>query len=109
LLVLSLFFPLYLAKADSGSIKASFTVALSISDVSASNITTNSATISWKTNGNATSQVFYDTVSHDSIADYAHCTHKDTNLVSEHSVTLAGLPSETTYHYRVSAEAEIHR
>ena len=94
-------FPLFSAMASGSSIVTSVTVALSISDVSASNISYYNVTISWKTNGNATSQIFYDTTLHDNIADYAHYTDEDANLVSEHSLNLTGLSSSITYHYRV--------
>ena len=94
------------ANADS-SVEGSFTVALTISDVSASNIGYYSATISWKTNGDATSQVFYDTTSHDNIADYTYHTDNDTDLASEHSLNLAGLSVANTYHYRVKSVATI--
>ena len=77
------------------------TVSLVAYEVSASNIGYYSATISWKTNGNATSQVFYDTVSHDNITGYAYHTTEAPSLVSEHSIALTGLSSSMTYHYRV--------
>jgi len=79
------------------------TVPLVTYDVSATNITHTSATISWNTNGDATSQVFYDTAAHADIADYAYSTTEDTNLVTVHSVPLTGLSWETTYHYRVKS------
>ncbi len=80
---------------------ATVTVPLITREVVASDITYTSATISWKTNGDATSQVFYDTASHDNITGYAYYTTENTSVVSEHSMTLTGLASGTTYHYRV--------
>ncbi len=80
---------------------ATVTVPLVTHEVAVSNINHTSATINWKTNGDATSQVFYDTSRHDSISDYTYHTAIDTSLVSTHSLTLSGLLSSTTYHYRV--------
>ena len=72
----------------SGITEISGTVPLVTYDISVSNIGYHRATISWKTNGNATSQVFYDTTGHGSIANYVHYTDEDTSLVSEHIITL---------------------
>ena len=88
------------ADTEHGEVDLTTTVPLTISDVSASSIGYYGATISWKTNGDATSQVFYDTEFHDNIALYADDT-EDITPVSEHSVRLTGLSSGTTYHYRV--------
>ncbi|MCK4388143.1 MAG: hypothetical protein KAW00_05160, partial [Dehalococcoidia bacterium] len=85
------------AVADTGEIDCSVSGALTISDVSASNIGYHSATISWKTNGLADSLVEYGTT-----IDYGYIVYSPT-LVSEHSITLTGLPSSTTYHYRVKS------
>ena len=76
-------------------------VALTISDVSAIRISHNHATICWSTDGKTTSQVFYDTVSHDSIADYTYYTRERKALVEKHKVTLNKLSQSTTYYYRV--------
>ncbi len=103
LLALSILLPFPSARANSGSVEVTFTVNVTISDVSASSISRYSATISWKTNGNATSQVFYDTVYHDNITGYRYYTGVDTTLVSEHSVTLTGLSSGTTSHFRIKS------
>jgi len=100
LLSLSLFLP-SVAKAGGDSIQGGFTVGITISDVSASNIGYYSATISWKTNDDATSQVFYDTEFHEDVADYAYHTDEDATLVAQHSIRLTGLSTSTTYHYRV--------
>jgi hypothetical protein len=80
-------------------------VALTISDVSAIKISHNHATICWNTDGRTTSQVFYDTVSHDSIADYAYYTGERKTLVEKHKVTLNKLSPSTTYYYRVRSTA----
>lgn len=89
-----------------GGVTVTVSGALTISEVSASNIGYYGATISWKTNGDATSQVYYDTVSHEDRGDYADNVTDD-SLVSEHSIALTGLASWTTYHYRVRSVATI--
>jgi len=89
------------ASEESGEVDLEATGALTISEVSASSIGYYGATISWKTNGDATSQVFYDTEFHDNIDDYAYHTDVDTDLVTEHSIRLTELSLGTTYHYRV--------
>ncbi len=101
LLLMALVCPSVQAAEGGADVDLSATVPLTISDVSTSSIGYYGGTISWKTNGDATSQVFYDTVSHDSTADYAYHTDEDTDLVSEHSIALTGLSLSTTYHYRV--------
>ena len=85
-----------------GSTDVTGTVPLVTSSVSVSNIGYSSATISWNTNGDATSQVSYDTVAHADIADYADSVTDDT-LVTVHSIPLTGLSSGITYHYRVKS------
>ncbi|MBA7634877.1 hypothetical protein ES703_42475 [subsurface metagenome] len=99
-LMLSVCLPVQ-ASEESDDVDLEATVPLTISDISASSIGYHSATISWKTNGDATSQVFYDTVYHENIGDYAYHTDVEITLVTEHSVRLTGLSSRTTYHYRV--------
>jgi len=78
---------------------------LTISDVSATNIKHNHAVIRWRTDGKATSQVFYDTVSHDSIAGYAYHTGERKTSGEKHKVTLNRLSPSTTYYYRVRSAA----
>ena len=73
------------------------TLSLQLSDISASNIGYHSATISWKTKGLADSLVEYDTTT-----DYGYSVYSPT-LVSEHSISLSGLSTSTTYHYRVKS------
>jgi len=63
------------------------------------------ATLSWKTNGAATSQVFYDTVSHNSVVEYALCAGERKALTEKHKVTLNRLSLSTTYYYRVRSAA----
>lgn len=61
-------------------------------EVAVSSITSCQATVSWKTNGDTSSQVFYDTLAHDHVTDYAYHTNEDLGLVSMHSMDLTGLP-----------------
>jgi hypothetical protein len=91
------------ASGESGSVDLSTTTPLTISDISVSSIGYYSAIFSWKTNGNATSQVFYDTKFHEDIADYAYHLDEDLDLILNHSMTLTGLRSSTTYHFRVKS------
>jgi peptidoglycan/xylan/chitin deacetylase (PgdA/CDA1 family) len=70
-----------------------------ISNVAATNVTHNSARITWKTNEQATSQVEYGLTS-----GYGSASPADANLVTSHSVTLSGLTSSTTYHFMVRSE-----
>lgn len=70
-----------------------------ISAVASSNITSNSATITWTTDESATSQVEYGPTT-----SYGYQTTLDSNLVTNHSVNLSGLTSNTTYHYRVRSK-----
>jgi hypothetical protein len=69
-----------------------------ISDVTPSDLSANSVLISWTTSLPATSQVDYgldDT--------YGSASTLDSNLVTNHSVTLSGLASNTGYHYQVES------
>ena len=94
--------PASVAEADEDTpVQGSFTVAPIISAIQVSHITTSAATVSWKTDVLATSQVFYDTEFHEDIADYTYHTDEDTALVTEHSLRLTGLSSGTKYHFRV--------
>jgi len=67
-----------------------------ISTIASNNVTTTSATITWNTDEDATSQVQYGITN-----SYGSNTTLDTNLVSNHSVNLTGLSAATEYHYRV--------
>jgi hypothetical protein len=68
---------------------------LVISAVNASGITVSGATVTWTTNEAVTSQVEYGLT-----AEWGSSTTLET-LVTSHSVKLAGLEADTTYHYRV--------
>ncbi len=72
-----------------------------ISNVQATSVGSNGATITWTTNAPADSQVLYGLTS-----GYDQQTTVDPALVTSHSVNLTGLAAETTYHYQtVSANA----
>jgi hypothetical protein len=67
--------------------------------------TTSTITITWTTDQPATSRVIYDTVPHSTLGGppnygYAHSTVEDPTKVTEHSVTVTGLISGTTYYFR---------
>ena len=72
------------------------TTAPTISARTATNITSNSATVTWTTNEPATSQVDYGLTT-----SYGSTTTLDPTLVTAHSVLLTGLAPSTTYNYRV--------
>ena len=69
-----------------------------ISGVDAFAIPDSSATISWKTDENATSQVEYGTTD-----AYGSTTPLDEKLTQNHSVALSGLQPDTTYHFIVKS------
>ena len=66
-----------------------------ISNVQASNITFNSAVITWTTDEPSTSRVDYGT----SVAYGSY--EEDANLVTSHTISLSGLGADTEYHYKV--------
>ena len=72
------------------------TTAPAISNVAASGITDSGATLTWATNEPATTQLEYGTS-----ASLGSLSPKDSTLVVSHSVTLAGLSPNTTYHFKV--------
>lgn len=61
----------------------------------------NSATISWSTDENATSQVFYDIISRSDASKYDSKTAQSTVYTKNHNATLTTLSSSTKYYYRV--------
>ena len=69
---------------------------LSISDVSAENVTASSAVITWATSLPASSQVEYG-----ASTLYGSKTALNANAVVNHSVVISGLSPNTAYHYRV--------
>jgi len=104
-MVLALLATLAAFASVQANIVCTVSVALTISDVTAIKISHNHAAICWSTDGKTTSQVFYDTVLHDSIADYAYYTGERKALVEKHKVTLNKLSPSTTYYYRVRSTA----
>jgi hypothetical protein len=66
-----------------------------VSAVSASNVTSTAATITWTTNKAADSQVQY------GLSGYTNTTTDNTTMVAQHTVPLASLTASTIYHYRV--------
>jgi len=103
--VLALLATLVTFASVGANVVCTVSVALPISDVSATRISHNHATICWSTDGKTTSQVLYDTFSHDSIADYTYYTGERKALVEKHKVTLNKLSPSTTYYYRVRSTA----
>ncbi|KKW36479.1 MAG: hemolysin-type calcium-binding protein, partial [Candidatus Giovannonibacteria bacterium GW2011_GWA2_53_7] len=73
------------------------TTAPTITDVQVSTTTATTATITWTTNESASS-----TVQYGSTSSYGSSTTTST-LVTSHSMSLTGLTSNTTYHFRVKS------
>jgi hypothetical protein len=69
-----------------------------ISDISVTDITHASATISWITNKLASSQVAYDTN-----VSYSNVTPLDTMLLFNHTVTLDNLSNSKAYHFKITS------
>ncbi len=70
-----------------------------IDDVSLSNLSTSSVTISWTTNEAATSQVHYGTTE-----DYGSSSAFNGTLTTTHSVQISNLSASTSYHYQVVSQ-----
>lgn len=70
-----------------------------ISSVSASSITYNSAAITWTTNEASDSQVEYGLTT-----SYGSQTTLNTSIVTSHPVLLSSLSASTLYHYRVKSK-----
>jgi hypothetical protein len=69
-----------------------------VSGVTATNITPNSAAITWTTNVLSDSQVEYGLT-----AGYGSQTPLNATLITSHVVTVSGLAANTTYNYRVKS------
>lgn len=74
-----------------------------ISAISSGTPATASATVTWATDEPSTSQVEYGTT-----VAYGSSTSLNTTLTSSHSQPIAGLGSNTTYHYRVKSVDASH-
>lgn len=72
-----------------------------ISNISATNLATNSATINWTTNLPAKSQVTYGKTT-----SYGSTTTLTSSYLTSHSVSLPGLSASTGYHYKVTSVTE---
>ncbi len=72
------------------------TIAPTITNVVASNVTSSAATITWNTNEASDSQIEYGLT-----PSYGNLSALDSNRVSAHTLTLEGLAASTEYHYRV--------
>jgi len=70
-----------------------------ISNVSAGNITSSGATITWTTDEASDSQVEYGLTT-----SYGNSTPLNTSLVTSHSVSLSGLSANALYHYHVKSK-----
>src|SRR4030067_3464961 len=69
-----------------------------LSNITTGNITSYSAVITWTTNEQSGSQIEYGTTT-----AYGSSTTLDNTMVSSHTVSISGLSSWTTYHYRVKS------
>ncbi|MCL5411650.1 MAG: lamin tail domain-containing protein [Patescibacteria group bacterium] len=70
-----------------------------ISNISVISISTNSASINWKTNEPSTSQVGYGVTS-----AYGLSTVRDTTLTVSHTVSVFGLNPSTAYHFQMRSK-----
>ncbi len=90
------------------STESSFTTAAAditsplISAVTASGITSSTATVGWTTNEAATSKIYYATSSPVDTATASSVS--DTTLVTSHSLNLSGLTASSTYYYLVESK-----
>ena len=82
------------------------TVPLVTDNVTVSHISSTAAVISWATNGDSSSRVFFNTVSHNSLTDYRFSSPLDPAPVSDHKVSLQNLSPFRTYRFRVVSSSE---
>lgn len=103
-----IFFLLTPSVMAEGTVTGSFSVpGIIISDIIVSDITSYGATITWTTDIASTSQVFYDTVTHENVADYAYNVPVNDTPNTTHSKNLTNLLDNTTYYYRIKVEATV--
>jgi peroxiredoxin len=86
-------------EGDFTTLVQSVVTTLAISDIQVPSIADLSATISWVTDKAATSQVEYGTTD-----AYGSTTPLDESLTTNHSITLTGLTTATTYHFNVKSK-----
>ncbi len=82
------------------------TIPLRITKIKVSAVTPYRCKISWLTNAESSSQVFYDTVRHETWQFYPDATIVDAEMVLVHSMFLTGLNAGTVYHFRVRSVCE---
>ena len=81
---------------STGGTTGTSTPTLAVTQPAATNVTSNSALITWTTTSPASSQVQYGTT-----PSYGSQTALDTTLVTTHSQSLTALQANQSYHYRV--------
>jgi peptidoglycan hydrolase-like protein with peptidoglycan-binding domain len=72
-----------------------------VTAISSSNVSTSTATVSWTTNENADSKVYYSTAT--PLSTSTASTKTDGAMVTSHSLGLTGLTPNTTYYYKVES------
>jgi peroxiredoxin len=87
------------AEGDFTTASQATTASLVISGIRVSNVTELAGQVSWTTDKPGTSQVAYGKTN-----GYGSSTTLDQQLTTSHSVTLAGLSSATTYHFKVMSQ-----
>ena len=80
---------------NSGPVAITGNIPLVIYNISVTGIDTSDATLSWQTNGAANSTIEYGTTS-----SYGSAS-SDALMVTNHSITLSGLSSNTIYHFQL--------
>lgn len=84
------------------------TIHLEISNEKVERVATSTAKVTWDTNLQATSQVFYGVSSHSTssipFSEYAAFTEKTSTITTTHSVVIEGLQASTTYYFRPASE-----
>ncbi len=75
--------------------------ALQISSTSSSDVTETSATITWTTDEEATSNVYYGTDS-----SSLNLVESNSDTLTDHSIDITGLSSSTEYYYSVESESQ---